>query len=88
MINTQSDLVYASSADPSGAIWTQPVFCLMRRSVEQSLQDFLGRDGRKIDRWFETLRSSTVVFSNEAAFANTNTPEELQALEQTLQGSN
>jgi molybdopterin-guanine dinucleotide biosynthesis protein A len=88
MINTQSDVVYASSVDPSGAIWTQPVFCLMRRSVKQSLQDFLGREGRKIDRWFETLPSSTVVFTNEAAFANTNTPEELQALEQTLQGSN
>jgi molybdopterin-guanine dinucleotide biosynthesis protein A len=88
MINTQSDLVYASSEDPSGVIWTQPVFCLMRRSVEQSLEDFLGQKGRKIDRWFEVLRSSTVVFADEAAFANTNTPEELQALEQALQGSN
>ena len=88
MINTQSDLVYASSIDPSGAIWTQPVFCLMRRSVKESLQDFLGHEGRKIDRWFEALRSSSAVFSNEAAFANTNTPEELQALEQVLQAKN
>ncbi|MEY2662125.1 MAG: molybdenum cofactor guanylyltransferase [Pseudomonadota bacterium] len=88
MINTQSDLVYASSSDPSGAIWTQPVFCLMRRSVKKSLQNFLEHEGRKIDRWFETLRSSTVVFIDESAFANTNTPEELQTLEQTLQGSN
>ena len=88
MINTQSDVVYASSADPSGVIWTQPVFCLMRRGVKQSLQDFLGHEGRKIDRWFETLPSSTVIFSDAAAFANTNTPEELQALEQALQGSN
>jgi molybdopterin-guanine dinucleotide biosynthesis protein A len=88
MINTQSDLVYASSIDQSGATWTQPVFCLMRRSVQQSLQDFLGQEGRKIDRWFEALPSSTVVFADDAAFANTNTPEELQALEQTLLGSN
>ena len=88
MISTQSDLVYASSVDTSGAIWTQPVFCLMRCSVKQSLQDFLGQEGRKIDRWFETLPSSTVIFTDEAAFANTNTPEELQTLEQTLQGSN
>ena len=88
MISTQSDLVYASSVDTSGAIWTQPVFCLMRCSVKQSLQDFLGQEGRKIDRWFETLPSSTVIFTDEAAFANTNTPEELRALEQTLQGSN
>jgi molybdopterin-guanine dinucleotide biosynthesis protein A len=88
MINAQSDVVYASSTDPSGAIWTQPVFCLMRRSVKKSLQNFLEHEGRKIDRWFETLRSSTVVFIDEAAFANTNTPEELRALEQTLKGSN
>jgi molybdopterin-guanine dinucleotide biosynthesis protein A len=60
----------------------------MRRSVQQSLQEFLDQGGRKIDRWFETLRSSTLVFTDEAAFANTNTPEELQALEQTVQGSN
>ena len=60
----------------------------MRRGVKQSLQDFLGREGRKIDRWFETLSSSTVIFTDAAAFANTNTPEELQALEQTLQASN
>jgi molybdopterin-guanine dinucleotide biosynthesis protein A len=88
MINTKSDLVYASSKDAPGRVWAQPVFCLMRRSVQQSLQDFLNQEGRKIDRWFATLRSSTVVFENEAAFANTNTPEELQALEQTLPGSN
>ncbi len=88
MFNTQSDIVYASSSDSSGAIWTQPVFCLMRRSVQPSLQNFLDQGGRKIDRWFEALRSSTVVFTDEAAFANTNTPEELQALEQVLQASN
>jgi molybdopterin-guanine dinucleotide biosynthesis protein A len=88
MMNTKSDLVYASSKDAPGRVWAQPVFCLMRRSVQQSLQDFLNQEGRKIDRWFATLRSSTVVFENEAAFANTNTPEELQALEQTLPGSN
>jgi molybdenum cofactor guanylyltransferase len=87
MISTQSDLVYASSVDPAGATWTQPVFCLMRRSVQPSLQDFLNQGGRKIDRWFEALSSSTVVFADEAAFANTNTPEELQALEQVLQAS-
>ncbi len=88
MISTQSDLVYASSVDAMGTTWSQPVFCLMRRSVQQSLQAFLDQGGRKIDRWFEALPSSTVVFADEAAFANTNTPEELQALEQTLHASN
>ena len=88
MTSTQSDLVYASSIDPAGTTWTQPVFCLMRRTVQQSLQAFLDQGGRKIDRWFEALPSSTVVFADDAAFANTNTPEELQALEQVLHASN
>jgi molybdopterin-guanine dinucleotide biosynthesis protein A len=88
MISKKSDLVYASSVDTTGTTWTQPVFCLMRRSVQPSLQEFLDQGGRKIDRWFEALPSSTVVFADEAAFANTNTPEELQALEQTLHASN
>lgn len=88
MKETQSDLVYASSKDSSNTIWAQPVFCLMRRKNKQSLQDFLDQDGRKIDRWFTTLRSTTVVFTDEAAFANTNTPEELRTLEQALQHSN
>jgi molybdopterin-guanine dinucleotide biosynthesis protein A len=60
----------------------------MRRSVQQSLQAFLDQGGRKIDRWFEALPSSTIVFADDAAFANTNTPEELQALEQVLHASN
>jgi molybdopterin-guanine dinucleotide biosynthesis protein A len=88
MISTQSDLVYASSVDASGASWTQPVFCLMRRSVQPSLQEFLDQGGRKIDRWFGALPSSTVIFTDDAAFANTNTPEELQALEHVLHASN
>ena len=60
----------------------------MRRSVQKSLQEFLDQGGRKIDRWFEALPSSTVIFTDEAAFANTNTPEELQALEHVLHASN
>jgi molybdopterin-guanine dinucleotide biosynthesis protein A len=88
MISKKSDLVYASSVDTTGTTWTQPVFCLMRRNVQPSLKEFLDQGGRKIDRWFEALPSSTVIFADEAAFANTNTPEELQALEQTLHASN
>lgn len=88
MIDTQSDLVYASSKDSSSKVWAQPVFCLMRSSVQQSLKEFLDQGGRKIDRWFDALPSSTVIFADEAAFANTNTPEELRALEIVLQHSN
>ena len=76
------DLVYASTKDANGKIWAQPVFCLMRSTLKDSLTSFLGTGNLKIDRWFLNLRSSTVLFEDEQAFANINTPEELRALEE------
>lgn len=78
------DLVYASSIE-HGKLWAQPVFCLMRSAVRDSLKDFLSKGDLKIDRWFKELNSGTVVFENANAFANINTPEELEALEKVSQ---
>jgi len=59
-----------------------PVFCLMRRDVLASLQDFLGSGQRKIDRWYGGLKVSSVAFDDEpGAFLNINTREELSDLE-------
>lgn len=75
------DLVYASSKEADGKVWTQPVFCLMRANLQDSLISFLDKGDLKIDRWFKELKSGTVIFDNAQAFANANTPEELQSLE-------
>ena len=75
-------LVYASSKEANGKVWAQPVFCLMRANLQDSLDLFLQKGDLKIDRWFKELRSSTVVFDDAQAFANVNTPEELKALEE------
>lgn len=75
------ELVFASSKEEDGKIWSQPVFCLMKSSLQDSLDTFLSKGDLKIDRWFKELRSGTVVFENPQAFANVNTPEELAALE-------
>jgi molybdopterin-guanine dinucleotide biosynthesis protein A len=75
------ELVFASSKEEDGKIWSQPVFCLMKNSLQDSLNTFLSKGDLKIDRWFKELRSGTVVFENPQAFANVNTPEELAALE-------
>ena len=75
------ELVFASSKEADGKIWAQPVFCLMKSSLEDSLNAFLNNGDLKIDRWFKELRSGTVLFENPQAFANVNTPEELAALE-------
>jgi len=74
-------LVYASSKEADGKIWSQPVFSLMRTDVQHSLNAFLLKGDFKIDRWFKELKSSTVVFDEDNAFANVNTPEELRSLE-------
>jgi len=79
------ELVFASSKEDDGKIWSQPVFCLMRRDLKDSLDIFLSKGDLKIDRWFKELRSGTVVFENAQAFANVNTPEELAALEKVSQ---
>jgi len=78
---TNADLVYASTEEPTGAILSQPVFCLMQSSLAESLHNFLNQGDFKIGRWLKTLRTSTVVFEDIQAFANINTPAEIQALE-------
>jgi molybdopterin-guanine dinucleotide biosynthesis protein A len=75
------ELVFASSKEDDGKIWSQPVFCLMTSDLQDSLDAFLSKGDLKIDRWFKELRSGTVVFEHSQAFANVNTPEELAALE-------
>jgi molybdopterin-guanine dinucleotide biosynthesis protein A len=76
------ELVYASSKEADGKVWAQPVFCLMRTNLLDSLTKFLLKGDLKIDRWFKELRSSTVVFEDPLVFANVNTPEELKSLEE------
>jgi molybdopterin-guanine dinucleotide biosynthesis protein A len=78
-------LVYASCKELDDKIWAQPVFCLMRADLLNSLQGFLDKGDLKIDRWFKELHSSTVVFADATAFANVNTPEELKSLEEVSQ---
>jgi molybdopterin-guanine dinucleotide biosynthesis protein A len=75
------DLVFASSKEADGKIWAQPVFCLMRANLQDSLNSFLNKGDLKIDRWFKEIKSGTVIFDDTNAFANANTPEELQSLE-------
>lgn len=72
-----AELAVAKTGDQA-----HPVFCLMRRTVLPSLQQFLAGGQRKIDRWYATLAVALVDFDDEAdAFLNINTREELASLE-------
>ena len=66
---------------------TQPVFCLLKTSLGDSLQAYLERGGRKIDTWLQSHHCIEVAFNashdNALAFANANTLDELHALEKS-----
>jgi molybdenum cofactor guanylyltransferase len=58
----------------------QPVFCLMKTDLLESLTRFTQGGQRKIDRWTAQHRCVEVVFDDAQAFANANTLAELQQL--------
>jgi molybdopterin-guanine dinucleotide biosynthesis protein A len=64
----------------SGARQPQPVFCLMRSHVLESLVAFTQSGQRKIDRWTAQHRCIEVEFDDARAFVNANTLAELQQL--------
>jgi len=74
------DVAYAATME-NGEVRTHPVFALMKSTVVDSLSIFMSGGGRKIDKWFETMKTNYVVFDDLAAFANVNTVEELRALQ-------
>ena len=65
-----------------GAMRTQPVFCMMKAEVMETLVRFTHEGQRKIDRWTALHRCVEVAFDDARAFANANTLAELQQLEQ------
>jgi molybdenum cofactor guanylyltransferase len=77
----------APETDDAGHTSTraQPVFCLAKASLLESLASFMQGGGRKIDKWTAQHRVVHVAFDtpqdDPRAFANANTLAELQALE-------
>ena len=69
-----------------GVVRTQPVFCLLRSTLMESLFAFLQGGQRKIDRWTAQHRCATVVFDDAQAFFNANTLDELQRLQAPRRG--
>jgi len=59
----------------------QPVFCLLHRSLENNLRDFLAQGGRKIGAWTSQHPTVRVPFDRPDAFINVNSLAELSALE-------
>ncbi len=80
-----ADIAMASAPEADGALHPQPVFCLLKTSLVESLVRFTQSGGRKIDAWTAQHRTVLVPFNRPddaaQAFANANTLQELRALE-------
>jgi molybdopterin-guanine dinucleotide biosynthesis protein A len=82
-----TEIAMAAALEEDGQLRPQPVFCLMRLELMESLLAFTQGGGRKIDRWTDQHRTVIVPFNRPGddpkAFFNTNTLAELHALEKS-----
>lgn len=79
-----ADIAMVSSPDEEGVLRHQPVFCLMKRELVESLKAFTDAGGRKIGAWAAQHRLARVNFNevrdDPKAFYNANTLDDLQQL--------
>ncbi len=81
-LSTEDAEIAIAATLEDGVQQLQPVFCLMHNGLLESLVAFIHSGQRKIDRWCGQHRCATVLFDDAAAFANANTLDELQRLQQ------
>jgi molybdopterin-guanine dinucleotide biosynthesis protein A len=79
LMATQADIAVAVT-DNGATRQRHPVFCLLSAHLKNDLADYLGKGGRKMDAWFEMHRKVDVHFSDETAFVNINSLDELHSL--------
>ncbi len=72
MTISNAPLAYAATS-----VRTHPVFMLCQRKVLPALEDYLAQGHRKIAYWQDELNAVKVVFPDESAFVNINTPQDL-----------
>jgi molybdopterin-guanine dinucleotide biosynthesis protein A len=75
-----ADIAMAATRE-DGVLQVQPVFCLIKAGLMESLVAFMHGGQRKIDRWTALHRCVEVVFEDAQAFFNANTVAELQKLQ-------
>ncbi len=79
LVEAEADIAMAATLE-DGRQQVQPVFCLLKTGLIESLIAYLNSGQRKIDRWTALHRCVTVTFEDASAFANANTLDELQRL--------
>jgi molybdopterin-guanine dinucleotide biosynthesis protein A len=86
-VEQDAEIAMAAAREEDGQLRTQPVFCLLRVDLLESLVRFTADGGRKIDKWTASHRTATVTFDQPGdpprAFFNANTLAELHQLEKS-----
>jgi molybdenum cofactor guanylyltransferase len=85
LLQNNSDIAMVSSPDEEGILRHQPVFCLIRRELTESLQVFTETGGRKIGAWAAQHKLTRVDFNKTSddakAFYNANNLQDLHDLQ-------
>ena len=80
-----ADIAMAAAREEDGQLRPQPVFCLLRTELLESLVRFTASGGRKIDAWTAQHKVALVAFDQPGddarAFFNANTLAQLHQLE-------
>jgi molybdenum cofactor guanylyltransferase len=79
--SNQADIATATTADADGNTSLHPVFALLRTGLADDLSEFLDAGERKVRAWYARHRTVEVVFTDERAFYNANSLQELADLE-------
>ena len=85
LVRDNADIAMAATRE-DGREQPQPVFCLLKTHLVESLVAYLHGGERKIDRWTARHPCVTVLFEDASAFANANTIEELRRLDGAAPG--
>jgi molybdenum cofactor guanylyltransferase len=76
-----ADIATVNTTDANGVTSIHPVFALLRTSLADDLSAFLDAGERKVRAWYARHKTVEVAFSNERAFYNINSLQELAGLE-------
>ncbi|CAB3643594.1 molybdenum cofactor guanylyltransferase MobA [Paraburkholderia rhynchosiae] len=76
-----ADIATVTTSDADGNVSLHPVFALLRTGLADDLAAFLQAGGRKVRAWYARHKTVEVAFTDERAFYNINSLQELADLE-------
>jgi molybdopterin-guanine dinucleotide biosynthesis protein A len=79
--SNQADIATVTTTDAAGHVSLHPVFALLRTSLADDLAAFLEAGERKVRAWYARHKTVEVAFTDERAFYNINSLQELADLE-------